>query len=304
MYSEIGQEGNRDTPTRTTILDMIQELRSKLSLCASQALLVVGNGGAEPLRTITDEANDVDSMDYEIRDLLSPDDKLVPHLDVKDTNGTRPKCSQAETLDALILSANGTTTTTHCSLDRIKVLAFVRGLPKPGRVKVNFNIKPAFHIALSRWTQRCCHDASVIHDATCVTLGCYKATETALTTIAHKSEPIWKELVSSNRSSWPQTGGLQLDFTEGQQRSIPLSPPFSLTPDGLLDITGLLVAGANGFEIQSNRDMSKYVFALVVHPPTRAQLSVHSERCKKEQDWQNWIYSLSQPFDVHLLPQP
>jgi len=74
------------------------------------------------------------------------------------------------------------------------------------------------------------------------------------------------------------------------------------TQDGLVDLSPYLVEGANGIELHSTRDMSKYVFALVLHPPTPGQLAWKSEQCKREKDWKDWIKILTQPFNLNPVP--
>lgn len=157
-----------------------------------------------------------------------------------------------------------------------------------------------------------------VSDAICVTLGCYEATETALQMVASKNEREWREFVSSHRPSWPQAGGLRLLLTAGKQYDLPLSPPLivsaqlvlrfvanlavKMSQDGLVDLSPYLVEGAVGVELDFIRDTSKYVFALVLHPPTPAQWAWKSEQCKREQDWKEWIKLLSRPFNVNPLP--
>lgn len=286
-----------EPPTQTTVLEKIEELHTKLSLCVSQPPL-----DHELKLSIESRLSSEEYLErQEIRSLLGLDDERNGISAEMDTTDGRPEGLLVEVPKPLhhITDEDGMM---RNLFERIKVPAFVKGLRNPGRVTINFNIKPAVHLALSRWTEKSCHSASDINDAMCITLGCYKATEAALSAIANNDEQGWKEFISTHQSSWPKTGGLQLILTAQQRYNLPLSPPIIVSSDGLLDISNLLVAGPNSFELRSHRDMSKYVFALAVHPPTPSQSSLHYEYCKKEQDWQNWITSLSQPFNVNSLP--
>ncbi|KAF8350894.1 hypothetical protein F5887DRAFT_322431 [Amanita rubescens] len=188
----------------------------------------------------------------------------------------------------------------HQSPEKIKVPTLIRGLLHPGTVKIDFDIKVGIHSALLRWTRRLSPTWNV-NDAICVSLGCYNATETALKAVSSKSGRDWRDFISSHQPSWPQTGGLQLLLNGGKRYDLPLSPPLT-TQDGLVDLSPYLVEGANGIELHSTRDMSKYVFALVLHPPTPGQLAWKSEQCKMEKDWKDWIKILTQPFNLNPVP--
>jgi len=188
----------------------------------------------------------------------------------------------------------------HQSPEKIKVPTLIRGLSNPGTVKIDFEIKVGIHSALLRWTRRLSEMWNG-SDAICVSLGCYNATEEAIKAVSSKNERDWRNLVSEYQPSWPRTGGLQLLLNGGKRYDLPLSPPLT-TQDGLVDLSPYLVEGANGIELHSTRDMSRYVFALVLHPPTPGQWAWKSEQCKREKDWKDWINILMQPFNLNPDP--
>jgi len=132
--------------------------------------------------------------------------------------------------------------------------------------------------------------------------GVTRQRKTALQVVASKNERKWRDFVSSHQPSWPQAGGIRLSLTAGKQYELPLSPPLLMTQDGLVDLSPYLAEGDNNLELDFTRDSSKYVFALILHPPTPAQWAWKSERCKREQDWKDWIKSLSRPFNVNPVP--
>ncbi|PFH46119.1 hypothetical protein AMATHDRAFT_88514 [Amanita thiersii Skay4041] len=207
------------------------------------------------------------------------------------------------------------------STDSIKVPAVVRGLANNGKVTASFAVRPALHVALSRWVQR--HHQSGLRYSTiwrdyhqyvwrlkvsysdtsiCVSFGCYPATDTALNLAMNRDELKWKEFVLWNRSSWPQNGGLHLSRVKGQRNVYPLSPPLVVTPDGLFDISQLIAVGANTFELNFSTNMSDQVFALIVHPPTPAQLEQFEAWRDRERAWKDWVADVTRPMEITIPP--
>ncbi|KAK2467082.1 hypothetical protein APHAL10511_001340 [Amanita phalloides] len=283
-------ELEHESPVQGQVVEKLQEIHDRLSQYASQMPLPCGDLSSTFSKSIDQE--DAASGNTKAIDLQVTLPRIRVEQDPKSDHIEETIHQEKEGVDMNSLSL------VHPSLLMVKVPTLVRGLSNPGKVAISFEIKQGVHAALSRWTRRDTLSTEFA-DAICITLGCYQATEAALKAVASKSERDWRGFVSTHQSTWPETGTLQLSFTAGNGCShLPLSPPFLVTPDNLFDLSHLLVLGANEFELQFTQDMSKYLFALVIHSPTPAQLAGRHDRSKREQDWKDWLHDLSQPFHV------
>ncbi|KAF8894435.1 hypothetical protein BD779DRAFT_1501041 [Infundibulicybe gibba] len=172
------------------------------------------------------------------------------------------------------------------------------GCKTQSNIKFQFIFPEQQFVYLSGWNNRTKSDVS-LNQCLCFSLGCYSATEFHANL---RKDTKLEEHITFLRSAWPQTGGLDLGVTfHDEPFYLPLSPPFGLTPDGLVDISQFVVRGQNKLELIQRRDMSGFVFALIVHQPTILQRKKIEERRLKDQQWQERLNYFARPFDISLM---
>ena len=137
-----------------------------------------------------------------------------------------------------------------------------------------------------------------ITESLCLSLGCYSIADLQEESVQNNFTTL-EQKTSVARSYWPQRGGLSMNvqFKNGRE-DLPLSPPFQVTSDGLVDVSQFLFAGENVIKLKQTTDMSQYIFVLHSHNPTRTQLQEVDERRTRDKEWQEWARHVSRPFDV------
>ncbi|KAF8078165.1 hypothetical protein FPV67DRAFT_38292 [Lyophyllum atratum] len=175
--------------------------------------------------------------------------------------------------------------------------AIHKGLVKKSKASIRFDIPEEQFNALTVWRTRKDHTRD-LKDSLCLSLSCYSR-------VSVKTERKTLEEVSALPSVWPSTGDLFMNVMyDGKKTNLPLSPPFIVAPNGLVDVSDFLNLGLNTIELDQFADMSGYIFILRAHHPTGAQLEQVAERRRKDQAWKDWLYKMSQPFDLPIPPDP
>lgn len=170
------------------------------------------------------------------------------------------------------------------------ILVKQSGHSAPCRISFELSISGDVFAGLELWKNRK-NSTKNLTKSICYTLSCY------LTSMS-------LEELSSLRSEWPTTGKLSMNISHmGKQIGFPLSPPYEVAPNGMVDLSDLLSEGGNLVEIvqSSNTDTSGYQFVLRTHHPTVSQIQWASERCEKEENWRKWLHGMAQPLDIPLV---
>ncbi|KDR81376.1 hypothetical protein GALMADRAFT_263661 [Galerina marginata CBS 339.88] len=181
------------------------------------------------------------------------------------------------------------------------IVARQQGLKQNSKISVQFDMPETQFKLISSWINRS-QDISI---SLCLTLGCY-LTSDLLDSAKNANCKTFEAQVSSTRSVWPNNEGLNMStYFNNRPEELPLSPPFQVTPDNLVDVSPLLVLGANTIELNQRQDLSLYTFILHAHHPTKAQLKQLEERQQKERAWNEWLNHISRPLKLplqHLVP--
>ncbi|TFK42792.1 hypothetical protein BDQ12DRAFT_676807 [Crucibulum laeve] len=179
------------------------------------------------------------------------------------------------------------------------VIAIQQGLQSNSKISIQFEIPEEQFSNLSRWVNR--HSTTQdVRGGLCLSLGCYSSAVFLDLVKKHQYETN-EQVVCALRSSWPSSGGLSLFAMFNSSREIfPLSPPFAVTPDGLVDISQFLSVGKNSIELDQRKDLSEYMLVLHAHHPTHAQVLEVDRRHKRQMEWQKWAQYISRPFDISI----
>ncbi|KAG6909828.1 hypothetical protein DXG01_015101 [Tephrocybe rancida] len=101
--------------------------------------------------------------------------------------------------------------------------------------------------------------------------------------------------------AWPSGGALCMNVIfKGRRTTFPLSPPFMVGPNGLVDVSEYICLGENLIELEQFNDMSAHILVLRVHHPTEAQLRQARLRRQKDQAWNDWLQKMAQPLYVPI----
>ncbi|KAJ7771794.1 hypothetical protein B0H16DRAFT_1514760 [Mycena metata] len=178
------------------------------------------------------------------------------------------------------------------------VIACERGLTS-GTVSIDFVINRDQFDSITKWKDRLKHSDD-LGASLCITLLCFTGVDIATwLESSHQQNRDLGTLLPDLECSWPKSGGLTLDaLFDDRRRTFPMSPPFALSPNGLLDMSPFLVLGKNTFSITQTRDMSQYWLVLCAHYPTRSQLNEVARRRHKEKNWTGWLETFSQPLQL------
>ncbi|KAL1669382.1 hypothetical protein GGF50DRAFT_110356 [Schizophyllum commune] len=165
----------------------------------------------------------------------------------------------------------------------------------------NWAVKPAQVASVKAWNNRnqCTTDFSrAYRDASCITLGCYAASDLPTSIKDNRYH------ITSKRPSWPTRTKVRLTIQAGnKERVLSLSPPFKLTPDGLFDLTPYSVSGANQVTLYLYRapgDTTDYCFHLYGHRPTPAMVEQVVRAQRRGEEWRETLEELGRPFDFGL----
>ncbi|KAF5386591.1 hypothetical protein D9615_001705 [Tricholomella constricta] len=175
------------------------------------------------------------------------------------------------------------------------VLAIHKGLNRRSKVTIRFDIPEKQFQAVNLWSMRKTHTKD-LKESICLSLSCYSR-------VAVKAERKSIEEVSELPSIWPMAGGLVMNVMfKGKTTTFPLSPPFIVAPNGLVDLSEFISAGRNTIELDQTTDMSAYILVLRAHNPTGAQLQQVALRRQKNLAWNDWLVKMARPLDVPLPP--
>ncbi|KAJ7929309.1 hypothetical protein B0H13DRAFT_1964787 [Mycena leptocephala] len=184
------------------------------------------------------------------------------------------------------------TPSTKTGIEAATVIAQHRGLPS-GTITINFSINQDQLDSITKWNDRSKHSDD-IRESLCITLLCF-----AMTGLESSPSKDLHTLLPELECSWPKTGGLSMNaLWNGQRTKFPMSPPFALPANGLVDVSPFLVLGNNLLHITQTRDMSKYWLLLCAHHPTPSQINAVARRRHKERNWTGWLEKISQPFQL------
>ncbi|KAK7023875.1 hypothetical protein R3P38DRAFT_2954659 [Favolaschia claudopus] len=187
------------------------------------------------------------------------------------------------------------TPSTKIDLGISTVVAQHRGLAS-GSIILDFSVKQHHADGILKWTTRSEH-YDALEDSFCLSLLCFKTSDIeSMTSMQSRDLQV---VLPCFKCSWPQNGGLSLDAPwKGQRTTFPLSPPFSLPPSGVLDVSLFSTPGHNTFRITQTRDMTGYFLLLCAHKPTPSQLAAVARRRHKEKDWAAWLKKISDPLQL------
>ncbi|KAJ6606583.1 hypothetical protein DFH09DRAFT_13437 [Mycena vulgaris] len=187
-------------------------------------------------------------------------------------------------------------TPTRTNIKTATVIARHRGLAS-GTISIDFSINQNQLNSISRWSARSKH-SDEIEKSLCITLLCFLAADVRARLESSESRDL-RTILPDLECSWPKTGGLSMNaLWNGQRMDFPMSPPFALPSNGLVDVSQFLVLGQNTLRFTQTRDMSKYWLILCAHHPTPSQLNAVARRRHKERDWTGWLDKISQPLQL------
>ncbi|KAL4064584.1 hypothetical protein J3A83DRAFT_4100971, partial [Scleroderma citrinum] len=138
----------------------------------------------------------------------------------------------------------------------------------------------------------------------CVSLACYRLLDLygAFRLAPESEDPSVASLTSRASCSWPESGWLSLRAKRDEKDcTIPLSPPFIVTPENCVDISSYIRLGDNSLQIVQYGDLSDYAFVLHAHHPTKAQLRDLSKIHTANEQWESFLESLSSPVTLEPL---
>ncbi|KAF8184972.1 hypothetical protein K438DRAFT_1937144 [Mycena galopus ATCC 62051] len=181
-------------------------------------------------------------------------------------------------------------------LEAATVIVHHRGL-NSGSITIKFSIKQNQMDCITKWKNRWKHSDD-LGDSLCLSLLCFDISDLKVRVESSQSNNL-DTLLPEFECVWPTAGGLNMDaLWNGQRTKLPLSPPFALPPNGLVDVNPFLVVGENTISLTQTRNMSEYWLLLCAHHPTPSQLNAVARRRHKERGWTGWLEKISQPLQL------
>ncbi|KAJ7184182.1 hypothetical protein C8R46DRAFT_452421 [Mycena filopes] len=245
----------------------------------------------------------VQNMNKRISDATAPRTDMLPTPPPTGENWSQREVGEWSMESTPLRSSDSLEDSSQSSKTGIKggtVIACQRGLPS-GSVSIDFFINQDQLDSITRWKDRSNHsESSDLGESLCITLLCFTGADvTAQLESSQQRNADLGTLLPSLECSWPENGGWTLNALFNDQRqTFPMSPPFALPSNGLLDMSPFLVVGKNNLRIQQTRDMSEYWLLLCAHYPTRSQLNEVERRRHKEKNWSGWLDTFSQPLQL------
>ncbi|KAJ7470373.1 hypothetical protein FB451DRAFT_1253534 [Mycena latifolia] len=209
---------------------------------------------------------------------------------------TPPSSDERSTHPEEERSLEDITPSTRTGIKAAAVIARHRGL-QSGTISIEFTINQDQLDSINAWNDRSKHSDD-IEQSLCITLLCFLAADVKARLESSSSKDL-QTILPDLECSWPKTGGLSMDaLWNGERIEFPMSPPFALPLNGMVDVSPFLVLGKNTFRIAQTRDMSKYWLILCAHHPTSSQLNAVARRRHKERDWSGWLEKISRPLQL------
>ncbi|KAF7338636.1 hypothetical protein MVEN_02089900 [Mycena venus] len=188
------------------------------------------------------------------------------------------------------------TPSSNTGLGAATVVAHHRGLVS-GKITINFHVKRDQMNAIMKWNNRSKHSDD-LSDSLCLSLLCFAITDVKARLESSQSNDL-RTLLPELECSWPKNGGLSMNaLWNGKRVDFPMSPPFALPPNGLVDVSPFLVPARNTLCIEHTRDMTQYWLLLCAHHPTPSQLNAVARRRHKDRNWTGWLEKLTQPLQL------
>ncbi|GBE87910.1 hypothetical protein SCP_1201350 [Sparassis crispa] len=189
------------------------------------------------------------------------------------------------------------------STSNVIVLNCSRG-SSPRNLNLEFQIDGEEAAELSRWKGRY-QTKDDVSTTKCLSLTCYQFSE-HLAPIGGDSVPNFEQMVvGATPSLWPRDGRLWAELDNGVTRkSLPLSPPFMLRSDFLIDLSGLAKPGKNTLCLHQLGDYSDYVFVLHLHSPTAHQLAELKQRRDRDEEWYSYLRSFRNILELPRFRWP
>lgn len=187
--------------------------------------------------------------------------------------------------------------------EEMVVLRLIRGKSLRHTHDISFTLTETMYSSVSRWVNRQSAPGQV-SDSICISLACYRLPDLhAASQLAPKGEdPSATFLTSRASCSWPKSGCLSLRVKcDENDRSIPLSPPFILTPEKCVDISSYMKLDDNSFQIVQYGDLSDYAFVFHAHHPTQAQLAHLNKIRAANEQWKMFVGSFCSPVTLEPL---
>ncbi|KAI6033399.1 hypothetical protein EDC04DRAFT_2208720 [Pisolithus marmoratus] len=180
------------------------------------------------------------------------------------------------------------------------VMYFTKGDTLPRAHHVNLTISEEMHSNVSRWVNRKT-SLKDVSSSFCVSVACYRLCDLGTATESSSNEDNLSipEATAHAPCSWPTSMHLMLNLKcGGKNWSLPLSPPFKVTPDQFMDISSLVQSGENTLQIIQYGDLSDYVFVIHAHHPTGAQLAELRTIHAADQKWRTFLDSMCAPVEL------
>ncbi|KAJ7197239.1 hypothetical protein GGX14DRAFT_668736 [Mycena pura] len=189
----------------------------------------------------------------------------------------------------------GTSVSTKTGIQTATVIASHCGLVN-GTISIDFSINQIQLDSITKWNDRWKHSENIEE-----TLGEVKTSEPFFLSSNARGLRLVGRLLRLTISfiyMYLQGGLSMTALWNGQRADFPMSPPFALASDGLVDISQFLVLGQNTLRFTQSRDMSDYWLVLCGHHPTSDQLNAVARRRYKERTWTGWLQKLSRPVQL------
>ncbi|KAI5988616.1 hypothetical protein EDD15DRAFT_2580037 [Pisolithus albus] len=171
-------------------------------------------------------------------------------------------------------------------------------LPRAHDVK--FTISEEMHSNVSRWVNRKTSPTD-LSSSFCISVACYRLCDlaTAAEPTLDEQDLSIPEVTAHIPCSWPTSTHLLLSLKRGEKNwTLPLSPPFKVTPDQFMDISSFVRLGENTLQIIQYGDLSDHVFVIHAHHPTSAQLAEWGKIQAADQKWKSFLDSVCAPVEL------
>lgn len=165
---------------------------------------------------------------------------------------------------------------------------------------VNFTISEEMHSNVSRWVNRKASPTD-LSSSFCISVACYRLCDlgTAAEPSLDEQDLSIPEATAHIPCSWPTSTHLLLSLKHGEKNwTLPLSPPFKVTPDQFMDISSFVRPGENTLQIIQYGDLSDHAFVIHAHHPTSAQLAEWRKIQAADQKWKSFLGSICGPVDL------
>ncbi|PPQ70288.1 hypothetical protein CVT24_000851 [Panaeolus cyanescens] len=243
-----------------------------------------------PVTNVPQPDHDMDTL-MESTDDAAPSDAM--QVDQSGADGAHTSYSPQKAEEPHVSPVPLPSKASYPRINRILASRFSRNRSQDN-APLEFTIPQDIYECIARWKERA--DPSVDLDATaCVAFKCYLSDdlEETLTDVEICAR------LDSRSPSWLDAGELCLQIGSNDTiESIPLSPPFEVTPDNSVDISDFVCSGLNIAQLVSTTPLPHALFVIHVHSPTAKQQEKIESRRNKDRSWQSFLTELARPFTL------